>query len=120
MVQWLCDFGFKFELMLADSEYGESSRSFVSLLHQLQLPYVLAIWSDHGVWLPKEQQVRTNRWRSYERTFSDGRHETRFIREIVYGQRHAKRYWQLTTDKETLPSASTWMVMTHVDAISYQ
>ena len=120
MVQWLCDFGFKFELVLADSEYGESSRSFVSLLHQLQLPYVLAIRSDHGVWLPKEQQVRTNRWRSYERTFSDGRHETRFIREIVYGQRHAKRYWQLTTDKETLPSASTWMVMTHVDAISYK
>ncbi|EDX87782.1 hypothetical protein S7335_5492 [Synechococcus sp. PCC 7335] len=26
MVQWLCDFGFEFELVLADSEYGESGR----------------------------------------------------------------------------------------------
>lgn len=120
MVQWLCDFGFEFELVLADSEYGESGSSFVSLLHQLNLPYVLAIRSDHGVWLPKEQQVKTNRWRSYERTFSDSSHEIRFIREIVYGQRHTKRYWQLTTDKKTLPSASTWMVMTHVEDISYK
>ena len=67
-----------------------------------------------------ERTTSKNEWRSYERTFSDGRHETRFIREIVYGQRHAKRYWQLTTDKETLPSASTWMVITHVDAIPYK
>jgi len=26
----------------------------------------------------------------------------------------------VTTDKETLPSASTWMVMTHVESISYK
>ena len=120
MVQWLCDFGFEFELVLADSEYGESGSSFVSKLHQLQLPYVLAIRSDHGVWMPQEQQVRANRWRTYKRTFSDGQTETRFIREIVYGQRRAKRYWQLTTDKETLPSASTWMVMSYVEDISYK
>ena len=37
MVQWLYDFGFKFDLVLADSEYGESGSSFVSLLHHLRL-----------------------------------------------------------------------------------
>ena len=120
MIQALCDFGFEFELVLADSEYGESGSNFVSLLHKLNLPYVLAIRSNHAVWLPKEQKVRTNRWRSYKRTFSDGRQETRFIREIVYGKRRSQRYWQLTTDKETLPSASTWMVMTYVKDISYK
>lgn len=120
MIRHLCDLGFEFELVLADSEYGESGSNFVAVLHQLQLPYVLAIRSNHAVWLPKEQRVRVNRWRAYERTFSDGSRETRFIREIVYGQRRLQRYWQLTTDKETLPKASTWMVMTYVKDISYK
>ena len=120
MVRELCDLGFQFELVLADSAYGESGSSFVRTLHQLELPYVLAIRSNHAVLLPKEQRVRANRWRAYERTFSDGQSETRFIREIVYGKRRAQRYWQLTTDTATLPSASTWMVMTWVDDMSYQ
>lgn len=94
MIQALCDFGFEFEQVLADSEYGESGSSFVAKLHQLQLPYVLAIRSNHAMWLPQEQHIRANRWRSYERTFSDGRTETRFIREIIYGKRRAKRYWE--------------------------
>lgn len=120
MVQALYDLGFKFKLVLADSAYGESSSSFVQTLERLELPYVLAIRSNHAVLLPKEQRVRTNRWREYLRTFSDGSSETRFIREIVYGKRYAKRYWQLTTDPEVLPPASTWMVMTSIEAISYK
>lgn len=120
MVQELCELGFEFELVLADSEYGESSSNFVRVLEQLQLPYILAIRSNHAVWLPKEQRVRTSQWREYQRTFSDGRSETRFIQEIIYGKRGSVRYWGLTTDKETLPSASTWMVMTRVESISYK
>jgi SRSO17 transposase len=120
MLQQLCQWGFEFKLVLADSAYGESGSSFVSTLHQLKLPYVLAIRSSHGVLLPKEQRIRTNRWREYVRTFSDGTHQTRFIREIVYGKRRTQRFWQLTPDKDTLPSASTWMVMTWVEEISYQ
>jgi SRSO17 transposase len=120
MLQDLCELGFEFELVLADSSYGESGSSFVSMLHRLKLPYVLAIRTNHAVLLPKEQRVRTNRWHEYVRTFSDGRHETRFIREIVYGKRRAQRFWQLTTDKDTMPSASTWMVMSWVEAISYK
>ncbi|WOD37201.1 IS701 family transposase [Nodosilinea sp. E11] len=120
MVQDLCQLGFKFELVLADSAYGESGSSFVRTLHQLELPYVLAIRSNHAVLLPKEQRVRTNRWREYDRQFSDGKRETRFIREIVYGKRRAQRYWQLTTDRDVLPSASTWMVMTWVKGLSYK
>lgn len=120
MLQELCDLGFEFELVLADSAYGESGSSFVSTLHRLKLPYVLAIRSNHAVLLPKEQRVRTNRWGEYVRTFSDGSHETRFIREIVYGRRRTQRFWELTTDKDMLPAAGTWMVMTWVEDISYQ
>ena len=71
MVRNLCDLGFEFELALADSAYGESGSSFVSVLKQLNLPYVLAIRSNHAMWLPKGQRVRSNRWREYQRTFSD-------------------------------------------------
>ena len=120
MVKELHELGFEFDLVLADSEYGESSSNFVSVLEELQLPYVLAIRSDHGVWLPKGQRVRTNQWREYERTFSDGRSETRFIQEIIYGKRWSIRYWRLTTDTEALPSASTWMLKTWVEGISYK
>lgn len=61
MIQSLCDFGFEFKLVLADSEYGESGSSFVAKLHQLKLPYVLAIRSNHAMWLPKDQHIRANR-----------------------------------------------------------
>ena len=120
MVRTLCELGFEFDLVLADSAYGESGSNFVRVLEQLKLPYVLAIRSNHAMWLPKEQRVRSNRWCEYERTFSDGRSETRFIQEIIYGKRRSVRFWRLTTDKQTLPSASTWMVMTQVEDISYQ
>lgn len=43
--------GFKFELVLADSLYGESDGNFISVLNQLQLCFVVAIRSNHGVWL---------------------------------------------------------------------
>ena len=112
--------GFEFSLALGDSLYGESGSNFVSVLHELELPYVLAIRSNHAVWLPRGQSVRSNRWRAYVRTFSDGQREQRYIREIVYGKRRSTRYWQLTSDPETLPSASTWMVMTHVEGITYK
>lgn len=61
MVRTLCELGFEFDLVLADSAYGESGSNFVRVLEQLKLPYVLAIRSNHAMWLPKEQRVRSNR-----------------------------------------------------------
>ena len=42
IVQELCELGFQFELVLADSAYGESGSSFVRTLHQLELPHGLS------------------------------------------------------------------------------
>jgi SRSO17 transposase len=57
IIQELQQWGFRFEVVLADSLYGESS-NFVSELEQLHLKYVVAIRSNHGVWLPPGQRVR--------------------------------------------------------------
>lgn len=65
MIRELQAMGFKFQLVLADSLYGESDSNFLSVLYELQLDFVVAIRSNHGVWLPKGQKVRYNRWRPY-------------------------------------------------------
>ena len=120
MVRKLQATGFKFKLVLADSLYGESDSNFLSVLNQLQLDFVVAIRSNHGVWLPQGQKVRHNRWRPYERIFSDGRTQKRYIQEIIFGQRRQIQYWQVTTDPKTLPKNSTWLIMTKVTKIKYK
>ncbi len=114
----LLSLGFNFKLVLADSLYGDSS-NFLSVLNQLKLDFVVAIRSNHGVWLPEGVMVRHNRWRPYERIFSDGTRENRYIQEIIFGKRRQIQYWQVTTDPETLPKNSTWLIMTKVPGIKY-
>jgi SRSO17 transposase len=67
--------------------------------------------------LPPEQRVRANKWRKFERIFSDGSREVRYIREIIYGKKRALRYWEITTDIQTLPENSTWYVMTEIPGV---
>jgi SRSO17 transposase len=69
--------------------------------------------SNHGVWLPPGQRVRYTNWRPFERSFSNGDHHTRDIRELVFGQRGRMRSYHLTTDPNTLPPESTWYIMTN-------
>lgn len=120
MIRKLQAMGFKFKLVLADSLYGESDSNFLSVLNQLQLDFVVAIRSNHGVWLPQGQKVKHNRWRPYERIFSDGTTEKRYIQEIIFGKRRQIQYWQVTTDPKTLPKNSTWFIMTKVPGIKYK
>lgn len=109
----LIDFGFDIELVLADSLYGEAS-SFIRKLEQYKLPWVVAIRSNHGVWLPKEQIVRANKWCKFERIFSNQKSETRYIREIIFGKRRERTYWEITTEPETMPENSTSFIMTNI------
>jgi SRSO17 transposase len=112
LIEELLALGFHFSVVLADSLYGESG-TFISALHRLSLQYVVAIRSNHGVWLGPGQRVRQTRWRPFERVFTNGSSEQRFIRETIYGARGAVRYYQITTDPETLPRETTWDVMTN-------
>ena len=119
IIRELLAWGFKFTLVLADSLYGESGSNFIDVLYELKLPFVVAIRSNHAVWLPKEQRVRCNRWREFKRIFSDGTTQQRYIREIIFGKRRATQFWEITTDPQTSPKNSTWYVMTHVREIKY-
>ena len=120
MIRELTAMGFKFSLVLADSLYGESDGNFISVLNELKLDFAVAIRSNHGAWLPPGQTVRYNKWRKFLRIFSDGTDEVRYIREIIFGKRHAIQYWQITTDTDTLPENFTWWVMTKISGIKYK
>jgi SRSO17 transposase len=113
MITELIDFGFKIELVLSDSLYGESSQ-FIRTLDKHKLPYVVAIRSNHAVRMPSEQTVRANKWCKFERIFSNQKSETRYIREIIYGKKRAVTYWEVTTDPKTMPENSTSFIMTNI------
>ncbi len=120
MLRELQRLGFQFELVLADSLYGESDSNFISVLDELKLKYVMAIRSNHGVWLPAGERIRYNKWRKFNRVFSNGKTEIRYIREIIFGHRQTQRYWEITTDPITVPEETTWWVMTQVPEITYK
>jgi SRSO17 transposase len=113
IIRELIESGFNIELVLADSLSGESSQ-FLGKLAEYKLDYVVAIRSNHGVWLPANQSVRANKWCKFKRTFSNQKAENRYIREIVYGRKTAVTYWEITTDPETMPENSTTYVMTNI------
>jgi SRSO17 transposase len=115
IIEELLRLGFRFSVVLADSLYGESG-PFISALHRHQLQYVVAIRSNHGVWMLPGQRIRRTRWRPCERLFSDGTSQERFIRETIFGTRQPAqpvRYYQVTTDPETLPPETTGDLMTN-------
>jgi hypothetical protein len=99
--------------VLADALYGESE-PFIQTLEELGLTYVVAIRENHAVWLPTGARVRHTRWRTFQRDFSDGTRETRYIREIVFGKRGRVRYFELTSDPKKVPAATTRLVMTNL------
>jgi len=111
--------GFEFSLVLADSLYGESESNFLDCLEELKLDYVVAIRSNHGVWMPSQQRIRYNKWRKVDRIFADGQKQIRYIREVIYGKRRSRQYWEITTNPETLPAYDTWYVMTKVPDLKY-
>lgn len=119
MLRELKNKGFKFSLVLADSLYGESGSNFIHSLEEFNLNYVVAIRSNHGVWMPSHQRIRYNKWRKFDRIFADGKQQVRYIREIIYGKRLKQRYWQVTTNPQTLPKNETWYIMTKVPDIKY-
>ncbi len=119
IVKKLLGMGLKIKLVLADSLYGEGGTNFIDVLYELKLHFVVAIRSNHTVLLLPGQKIRCNRWRKFERVFSDGKKEIRYIREIIYGKRCHEQYWLLTTDTEKLPANSTCYLMTHIPKIKY-
>ncbi len=114
MIRELRARGFEFSLVLADSLYGESESNFLDCLEELKLEYVVAIRSNHGVWMPSHQKIRYNKWRKFDRIFADKKKQVRYIREVIYGKRRSRQYWEITKNPETLPPHETCSVMTRI------
>ena len=112
-IQQLLALGFRFEVVLADTVYGDNA-TFINALYHLGRHFVVAIRSTHGVWMEANQRIRTTPWRAFERVFSDGSSHERYLRETVFGRRRSLRYFQITTDPKTLPPESTWHLMTNL------
>jgi len=89
-------------------------------LDELKLPYILAIRSHHGVWLPQAQAVTQAPWQECKRTLSNGSTETRYLARVIYGKRHRKQYWLLTPDTDPWTDNSTSFVMVCAPAITLQ
>lgn len=68
----------------------------------------------------RDRRSGTIALRPYDRIFSDGTTEKRYIQEIIFGKRRQIQYWQVTTDPKTLPKNSTWFIMTKVSGIKYK
>jgi SRSO17 transposase len=64
--------------------------------------------------MPPGQRMRYTTWTAFDRVFANGETETRFIREIIFGQRRAIRYYHITTDVVEQPPESTWLIMTNL------
>lgn len=118
LIRKLKELGFKFNLVLADSLYGESGKNFMQVLNEQDLNYIVAIRSNHHVQLLPRQRVQYLKWHKFKRVFFDLSAEVRFIREIVFGKRGEIKYWQITTDAENLPDNSTWYVMSKYPEIT--
>lgn len=117
IIEELQNLGFKFNLVLADSLYGESE-TFISILNHYKLEFIVAIRSNHGVLMMPGQKLRYNKWRAFQRVFSNQKQELRYIREIIFGKRRRLRYWQITTDCEQVPDHTTWFVMSNLDQVT--
>jgi len=59
------------------------------LLDRLKLPGLLHSLESWGV---EEEAVEYSDWQRFERVFSDGRTEERYIQEIIFGRRLQWRY----------------------------
>lgn len=53
--------------------------------------------------MPKGQRVRTNRWKAFNRVFSDDKSQVRYIQKIIFGQRRDCPIMPITTDPQQLP-----------------
>ncbi len=115
ILQELKQWGFQIKLVLADSLYGESD-NVIAALNRYKLKYIVAIRSNHGVWLESGEKVRRNRWLAYEQKLSRRCSETRYIREIIFGKRRAVRYYQIS--KKAVPDPTgedSWYIMTNLE-----
>ncbi len=69
MIRKLRAMGFRFNLVVADSLYSESSKHFIQLLNKLNLNCIVAILSNHRAWRITDSKVKYSNWQRFKRVF---------------------------------------------------
>ena len=93
--------------------HGESG-DVITALEQSNLEYIVAIRSNHKVWMFGKERKRYNRWKPYQQKLSRKKSETRYIREIIFGQRKHIRFYQISKKEDKNPDTKdTWFIMTN-------
>lgn len=69
IIKELQKWNFNIKLVLADSLYGESG-DVITALEESNLEYIVAIRSNHKVWMFGNERKRYNRWKSYQQIVS--------------------------------------------------
>ncbi|MFB2771315.1 transposase, partial [Pelatocladus sp. BLCC-F211] len=114
IIQELQEWDFNIKLVLADSLYGESG-DVIKVLEQLKLEFIVAIRSNHSVLMPLGSRKRYNRWKAYQQKLSHRQTETRYLREIIFGQRRRLRYYQISKSNVPDPTGEeSWYIMTNL------
>jgi SRSO17 transposase len=121
--------GIPFRAVVADCVYGEHP-TFTANLFCADIPYIVAIHSNHGVWQfvedpenppafnPREaaERVPVEQWQRVERTDSHGKLLVHYVVELELGNAYGpRRNWRLiaaTTDPHTLKKDGTWYLLT--------
>ena len=121
--------GIPFRAVVADCIYGEHP-TFTANLFCADIPYIVAIHSNHGVWQfvedpanppafnPHEaaERVPPERWERVVRQDSHGKTLVHYVVELELGNAYGpRRNWRLiaaTTDPVRLTKDATWYLLT--------
>lgn len=121
--------GIPFRAVVADGVYGEHP-TLTANLFCADIPYVMAIHSNHGVWQfvedpanppafnPQEAAARVpvEHWQRVTRTDSHGKELVHYVVELELGNAYGpRRNWRLiaaTTDPKVLKKDDTWYLLT--------
>jgi SRSO17 transposase len=123
-----------FRAVVADCLYGENP-DFESALWKAKVPYVLSLRPHKGRWAEEEaahtpeeaaQRMRWDGpedpgdWEPIVRTFKDGHTEKWWAVEVTtlggYSPEESVRLVAVSTDPQTLPTNSSWYLMTNLPA----
>jgi hypothetical protein len=133
LVEQAVDADLSFRAVVADCFYGEHD-AFRLGLHTRNIGYVLALQPSHAWWHPMdtigslwevaetaawEDADAPGEWTPVSRMFRDGHTETWWALEVVagpYGLTKPTRAVVATTDPATLPTLSTWYLVTNLPA----
>jgi hypothetical protein len=124
-----------FRAVVADCLYGENP-DFQRTLWKAKVPYVLSLRPHKGRWAEQEEAAHTPEeaaqrmrwdgpedpgdWEAIVRTFKDGHTEKWWAVEVStlvgYGPQKSIRLVAVSTDPQTLPTNSSWYLMTNLPA----